>query len=349
MGGVSVHVRRLARLRAAQGHRVRVYNESPDPAPPDPLLLPAMGWPRFCFHLLVRGADILHVHTANLRFRGLIWLWRLRGCVVVVTLHTADPREQFGKPGTPGRWWIRLNLGIADALVLVGEGARVGLREELAGYRHVHTITSWITPSPEELVSPLPGRVEQFLGAGGAVLVANGAIRLRPDGELYGFDQMLDMLSILVGRGHDIRLLCYVSSISSQNGDERAHYLELLRRSSGPGLEGRVLWHESLADEFAPVIQRAAVVLRPTRWESFGQTVVQGLMAGRPVVASDAAPRQGGAILYRTGDAVDFANKVEQALAEGATGGAAPPEDGARPLMELYRACIRARRGKRQD
>lgn len=315
MGGVAVHVKRLAIRRAALGNFVRVFNESPDLPEPHVLLLPRMSMARLCLHLLMHVPDVLHVHSTNLKFRSLLWLWRLRGCAVIVTLHTAEPHEQFGPPGSLLARWVAWNLRRAHAVVLVGEGARVGLGHVLGSWPNLHQIHSWITPPLDPGRAGLPETVRAFLAErGGPLLTANGAVRLRPGGDLYGFDLMLEALDRLADEASPPRLLLYVSSLSSQTPEEQAHYQALRRRSEEGSLRGRVHWHESLQDEFLPAIAASDIVLRPTLFESFGQTVVEGLALGKPVIASDAAPRQAGALLYRSGDAASLAEVIREVL-----------------------------------
>jgi len=316
LGGVSVHVMRLTFHQAGQGNHVRVYNESPDSAEPSELILPRMSWGRLCLHLLCHPPDVLHVHSTNLKFRALLWLFQLRGCLVVATLHTAEPHEQFGPVGS---WLARLviwNLRRVQALVLVGKGAREALLPQLGCRPNQHLIHPWVTPPPGTGQASLPAEVRSFVARGGPLLVANGAVRLRPVGDLYGFDQLLAAMRLLVERGSPAKLLLYITSISSQTPEERAHYIKLKRECEDPTLRERVLWHESLHDEFVPAIAASDLVLRTTRFESFGLTVVEALALGKPVLASDAAPRQPGALLYHSGDVVDLADKI-QAVLEG--------------------------------
>jgi glycosyltransferase involved in cell wall biosynthesis len=347
MGGVAVHVMRLAIRRAAFGNFVRVYNESPDPPDPHVLLLPRMSWGRLCLFILGHAPHILHVHSTNLRFRSLLWLWRLRGCVVIVTLHTAEHHEQFG---LAGRWLTRLviwNLRHAHALILVGEGARQGLGSVLGEWPNVRQIHSWITPPLDPSQGTLPSAVQDFVKRGdGPLLVANGALRLRATGDLYGFDLMLAALRLLIEDGHSARLLLYISSISSQTPEEHEQYLLLRAQSEENLLKGHVHWHESLHDEFVPAIAAADIVLRPTLFESFGQTVVEGLALGKPVIASDAAPRQDGVLLYRSGHARSLADTI-QAVVEGRL---RPPEgiamlQGAEHELDMLYEELLARKG----
>ena len=65
-----------------------------------------------------------------------------------------------------------------------------------------------------------------------------------------------------------------------------AYEADLRRAAEAEPLAGRVRFTGHLDRPF-PVIRTAAVVVVPSRFEGFGRVAVEGMLAGRPVVASD--------------------------------------------------------------
>ncbi len=62
----------------------------------------------------------------------------------------------------------------------------------------------------------------------------------------------------------------------------------LARRARELGLEGRVIWRSSLAeDEVVTLLQAALALVQFSRFEGFGMPVLEALACGTPVVASD--------------------------------------------------------------
>jgi glycosyltransferase involved in cell wall biosynthesis len=90
--------------------------------------------------------------------------------------------------------------------------------------------------------------------------------------------------------------------------------------------------------EAQAIIGASDVFVRPTRADGDANSVREALALGRAVVASDAAARPAGCLVFRTGDAEDLAARMRQAAA------APPPAtrparvtDPAGELMAIYR------------
>jgi len=92
----------------------------------------------------------------------------------------------------------------------------------------------------------------------------------------------------------------------------------LSERANRPDLAGVVRLHGYVSP--GPLLARSAIVLVPSRTEPFGNTAVEGLLAGRPVVASDVqglaeiidSGRTG--LLVPPGDAAALAGAVAKLL-----------------------------------
>src|SRR6185436_2466746 len=88
------------------------------------------------------------------------------------------------------------------------------------------------------------------------------------------------------------------------------------RRIAELGLEQHVLLTGDLPHQnCVAIIERSDVYLRPALVDGDAISVREALALGKVVVASDASERPAGAILHRTGDAVDLAARVAEVLA----------------------------------
>lgn len=96
-----------------------------------------------------------------------------------------------------------------------------------------------------------------------------------------GTDVALEAVKLLRSRGRDVVLDVCGSTFTGYEWFEE----KLRRRADDPELAGSVVWHGFIGDTW-PVLDLASVVLVPSRQEPFGNTAVEGQLAGRPVVAS---------------------------------------------------------------
>ncbi len=111
-----------------------------------------------------------------------------------------------------------------------------------------------------------------------------GVVRLALVGRLSprkGTDVALEAVAILARAGRDVRLRVCGSTFPGYEWFET----ELRERAAQPDLDGRVELLGYVSPTW-PEVQRADVVLVPSRVEPFGNTAVEALLAGRPVVAS---------------------------------------------------------------
>ena len=94
--------------------------------------------------------------------------------------------------------------------------------------------------------------------------------------------------------------------------------------------------HESVL----AVLRASDVFLRPTRADGDSMCVREALAMGCRVVASDAAARPPGTVVFRAGDVEGFAAGVERALAEPRR--STRSDDGLATLVSLYRSltCV---------
>ena len=116
-----------------------------------------------------------------------------------------------------------------------------------------------------------PGRSEP----GRLALVA----RLSPR---KGVDVALEAVAILRGQGRDVTLDVCGSAYSGYEWFDR----QLRERAARPDLAGAVHFL-GYVDDTRAALASASVVLVPSRVEPFGNTAVEGLLAQRPVVASN--------------------------------------------------------------
>ena len=203
--------------------------------------------------------DVVHAHLCNVTLLALLMAAPRPAPRLVVTLHTAP--DQITAPPT----LIRRLVQAADHLVPVSCAMDHAWADAFPEVTTPRTVIYNALPEPPLAPEPLPAT---------PLLLAFG--RLQP---VKGFDVALRALRRL----HDGGLACPL--VIAGEGPARA---ELEALTAELGLTHAVTFTGLLGPDTIPaLINRASVVLVPSRWqEPFGLVALQGGQMARPVVAS---------------------------------------------------------------
>ena len=318
-GGVAVHVAALARAVRAAGGEARVLDIGKGQLP-RPGVVPAGGHRQFMRHLAWHSLHgwRVHLHTSGANWKS----WALVAAggaspAPVVTFHSglmpawleSSSARRAAARAACARYAAILCVSqrLAEALVKCGvESARVV--SPFAGL--------------DETPGALPDAAEAAFGRHPRVVVA--ALARGPE---YGADLLFHGFAKLRKAAPDAGLVAFGPGSDELDGrarragiDDATTLLGELARPAGLG-----------------VVAAAHVFVRPTYADGDALTVREALALGRPVVASDVAPRPPGTLLFRTGDALALSDALLAALSRDVP--AAPPSaDGAVEILELYRA-----------
>lgn len=305
VGGISVHVQRLCRALDERGIPVTVYDNTPGQKERDVVYTGKVEWWALRYWFTCRE-DVIHVHFLRWQVRLLLSLLALRGKRVILTIHNMRGEEQ----GVPGwkRLVIRLTGRLAHRFIVVNPSfvdklVALGVRREKIVY-----IPPFIPGEADEV--PLSSELEAFLaGSGTKLLLANGAVGSYHKGvDLYGIDLLLELAERLCAVRSDLRFVFCVTHIADQG------YYEKLQQQLAERKLDKVFRFLLAPPEYQTLLKRAAVFLRPTTSESYGISVYEALYAGVPVVASDAAIRPKGTVVFADRNLDDLTAKTLAAL-----------------------------------
>jgi len=258
----------------------------PAPRDLDPMLLAR----------LVRDlrADVVHTHLVHADLYGGLAA-KLRGTTLVSTKHNDDPFR------TGAFRFVERGLArLADRVVTISDSLRrftieqVGVpasKVETIHYGLDEPPRAWGTNPPDAV--PRNARIvlsTSRLTRQKGVDVAVEALTFLPD----------DVVLVVLGEG-----------------PERAS-LEALARELG--VESRVFLPGRVPD-VAAWLKRADVYVQPARWEGFGLAVLEAMVCGLPVVATNVSSlpeliADGAGVLVEPDDAPALAAGIERALAE---------------------------------
>ena len=304
IGGVSIHIRRLATLLGQSGIVISGIDESP--LIKDEIYnirsRRVIGYVR-----LIRSADIIHIHSSvdMLRVFHMLagFIFRKK---IVVTLHSWRGR---GKLITLLQGFIFRRI---SKLICVNEA--IG---SMFNYPNMIVKPAFLPPdmSTEER---LPDYVVDWVDShrkAGAFIIASNAFRLdRYQGlDLYGADMCIDLMSYLEGTDdRSAALVFVVASLDRSQGifDDYCKKIENL------GLKEKILFIHEKNLSFARLIQSSDITLRATNTDGDALSIRESLHLARPVIASDVVPRPPGTSLFRSRDQDDFNRTVYRVLGE---------------------------------
>jgi glycosyltransferase involved in cell wall biosynthesis len=272
--------------------------------------------------------DLIHAHFIHPDGVIAARLGRELGIPVVTTEHAHWIPWMESRPATWRR--VRAALEGIDTVTAVSEGVRAGI-ERLTGGR----VRTEVLPNvlDDEVFTTAPGSFDP------ARILFVGVIR-----RVKGFDVLLDALARIAGSLPDARLQVVGDPFYRSY---RKDFDDAMARAAELGLTDRVELCGALDPAgVAEAMRRAAVLVVPSRRESFSSVTVEALACGTPVVAT----RCGGpetiltpdtGVLVEPGDATALAHAVTDVLARR---GDFVPERLRRHAVERYgRAAARER------
>ncbi len=262
IGGSERHLLTLLPALAAKGVDVSFVGLDMPGADPfyDELAVP---FERLSRPWQLRGAvkrakpDLVHTHLVHADVYGAV----ATGTPIVSTKHNPDPFR-----AGPWRFAERMLARRARRIVAISEAVRrfsvedVGLPEDKIDVIH-YGLDALPEPWGENPDLPLPEDAPLLL------CVARLTPQKGVDTAIRALPAIPDATLLVLGEGPD-----------------RAR-LEALARELG--VDGRVLMPGRVGD-VAALYRRCNVVVHPARWEGFGLAMLEGMLAGKPVVAAHA-------------------------------------------------------------
>jgi glycosyltransferase involved in cell wall biosynthesis len=133
-------------------------------------------------------------------------------------------------------------------------------------------------------VVPVGVDADEFPPSAGAERRANQVLFVGFINYVKGVDVLLDAVTSLVRRGVDVRLLL---AGGAHYRNTHRQEVELRKRAASLGLNGRATFLGRVPPgDVARLMSESAVVVLPSRAESFGAVLVEALACGTPVVAT---------------------------------------------------------------
>lgn len=310
LGGISVHIKRLAERLDERGFRVVILDTDPEAGKEIPFEHRAMPKGR---HLSLAisaavvelGIEVLHLHVFGAEWKLMLpfaMVQEVTGVPAVVTVHSL--RRCASSMPTRSRRLFSLGARHIQHFLCAGPHVREHLLEfGVEPERATAFVPHLALPSESLVPRPFDPKLEDFLASHSPIISSGTGVLVAYDGrDLYGLDLFVRTAHVVrrqhprigfvfVMAGHcEPELVNDAEEFIADNDLEDT--VLLWRR---PIFPGTLLW------------QRSDIFVRATLSDGDAISLREALSSGVPSLASDAVARPPGCVTFRTGDMVDCA------------------------------------------
>ncbi|HVF56889.1 MAG TPA: glycosyltransferase family 4 protein [Pyrinomonadaceae bacterium] len=301
LGGVGVFIKRYKRKLEGEGHTVVVL---------DPIRLTKREFYTRLFGARFRSYDLVSLSFPSFHVMAVLLATGLAGKTEVWD-HNWRVLEEWS-PVRLG--FYRHFLRRCRELILVAPHLKDYYREhgvELAPQTRVrHAFLPPPLEEEAEIVKTYAPETLAFVEAHRPVVVAGGfRINFHKGVDLYGLDMCVELIGELKKTHADAGLLFALGEFADADYRERIE-----RRISELGVAGNVHFMTG-QKEMWPLFRRADLMVRPTFTDGYAVSLAEALYMNCPAVASDAAERPAGTVIFANRDQNDFLRKCRDVLA----------------------------------
>ena len=273
---------------------------------------------------------IIHVQFRNKLFLSALYFtgWKHK---IVITLHN---RKMLLQDGWKGRM-MRLFLNRVDMVIFNDPSFAELLNTRFGTEISKMTVLPTFLPPREDEKRGVTPEIDNFCQKYRYTISSNASILIKNVyGDVYGFDQLICLMDILVNRnGMDAGMVFLVSEV----GDEE--FLEEgIRRIESLGLTERFLILVGSDVNGYEVWERTDLFVRATTTDMEGISVKEALFSGTPAIASDVCSRPYEAVLYHCGNIEELAEKSMEILESGKRVVYEPRRDVPLRIMDIYKS-----------
>ncbi|WP_439603098.1 glycosyltransferase [Devosia sp.] len=321
-GGISVHLSRLSATLTKNGIPHSILDESKPQTVGVSNIRKMLPW---TYVSTLRRHDLVHIHSFN-HFARLMHtvVARVCGLQIVHTVHSARGSRLALLALRASSKLSQRTVCVSHAVAAVVGGATA-------------VIPAFIAPSELD-EPPLPEDVLSWLDAqranGRRLIAANASkVSFFEGADLYGIDMIVEAFESAAISSRYSALICL-----SREGPAVDHLASLRRSIEQAGLEEIVKFVVGEVS-FPAVLRRCDVFVRPTNTDGDAVSLREAQWYGKPCIASDAAVRPEGTILFRSRDVADFVSRLLGADA------ASPPSDRrdyAESIISVYDEALSA-------
>ena len=314
MGGMSIHIQRLAHLLERQGCNVYLWDVCKRQAGLSQI---KYYWSLWHFCLKFKPQWIMY-HAINMRGTPLelfvLWLassWT--GSKISVTVHSIRFLENKNKLYCLALSWI---LHKVTQVILVSPALQEAFTQKAILLANNVVIQDPFLPpdlsQKEQILTQLPESCKLFIDHHKPlVLVTVTRMATWQGQDLYGLDLMLTAWPKFLAQFPQAGLLVAIAHLKPNQNIQLPKNCYLLAN-----------WPH----ELWPVIAQADLFLRPTRSDGYSVSVSEAIYFNVPAIASDVCPRPDDTVLFKSNNSQDLIQKMIKTLTSMPGHQTLPPE-----------------------
>ena len=326
IGGIAVHVERLARLLYRADYQVVVHDiyteRGAEPEYPFEVVRGrgALAVCSFTRLLLFKRPTIIHWHFAGgLTFWATypVFAFTALFCKQIVTFHTGKFKGEMGRYATIKHKLCRLAFGRISYVIFVNRTVEAALLQSFPFLAmRSSVIMPFIAPAIELPQQPARNRgAKMRIGASGYSIALYEWLTL-----ITACEMAMDCIDSV-----------YLNLYHTYDTEYMAEILSRVAKSL-------VVFHinrDLMPSEFAAVLAQTDVFVRPTLMDGDSLALREAMQLGIACVASDVTERPTGCHVFPVGNAEALAEIIRE-ISWGKRSGIRLNEDGSRALLNLY-------------
>lgn len=308
-GGISIHIKRMRMYLLKKGEDVCIYNEIKNSKNTPDNIYPTGSFKKFIFKIPFIKGDVFHFHSIDIRVRMIIGIYKLFNKKIMLTIHGESLNQQLENSNLITKKILLKSLKSIDKIVCVNKNIQNRLINLGINKESLICIPAFITPiedvNDEKNISQ---EIWDFIKNSEFLICANGCIRLENNEDIYGIDMLIELISKI--KDCSVKLIIALLGVKNQSLEEKECYKGLKSKIESLRLKDRIIIYETEHTEFYPILKMSKLFIRPTNQDGDAISVRESIHLNIPAIASDAAYRPKGTILFKKRDIDDLYKKT---------------------------------------
>ncbi|MBU1007687.1 glycosyltransferase [Candidatus Dependentiae bacterium] len=310
LGGVAVHIKRVAHKLRMQNNNTRVYNTAKKYSNK---LLSLVNFIKKLFNTKP-NIVCYHEPTESIQKLAITVLLRYFLRYKLITIDH-DCRVLY-KFKNLKKFIFNFLIKKIDACVVIGNTTdQCYLDNKIEKIKNYSIESPFLPPNLDEektILREYPTKTDTFIKTHTPLISANAFAPILVDNkDLYGFDACIELIKELKKIYSSIGIIFGICKI--ETNEQKKYFEQIKKIIKELDLETNFYFIAS-SSEFWPLIKQSDIFVRPTRSDSFGISVQEAITLGVPAIASDVCIRPQETILFKTENTIDFVEKVMKSL-----------------------------------
>jgi len=305
LGGVSVHVSRLAYALCDEGYIIHVYSDSNKTNKfDDKISIYPLENPEFwgIKQLFSCKNKIIHYHGHSWNLRFILTLSRIKRKKIILSFHSL--RDNWQNFKWTKKLKIMILLKLANYIIVVNPKHRDRIIKWGCHPEKVKVIDAFLPPTKIEVQYNYSAGVKNFIRSGKPIIIANGwKLKFYNGDDLYGADLMIKLSNDLRAYFPKVKVLFYLGEIGNSQ-----YYNKMIKKIKDNGLTEYFKF--IIGERLITILNKANLFIRPTNTDSFGVSIKEALYYNVPALASDVCKRPEGTIIFKNRDYNDLLEKT---------------------------------------